>query len=95
MTSLVDAIQESEISDKNPDGRNVMRIMSPQHGDYKQTWDPDNADEVAQAEKTFNDLRKKGMVGYHVGRKGKKTTVMTKFDPDAESLIMAPVLVGG
>ena len=29
-------------------------------GDIKQIWNPDNADEVAAARRTFNDLKAKG-----------------------------------
>ena len=65
-------------------------------GDTTVTWDKDNADEVENAKRTFDDLKKKGFVAYSVkGRNGEKGEILREFDPDAERLIMAPPLVGG
>jgi hypothetical protein len=92
MTGLISALDKVK---KEDDGRHVMSVMAPDQGDYKVTWDPENEDEVKAAQKSFDDLRKKGMACYSVTKKGAKGRVLTKFDPDAEAMIMAPALVGG
>lgn len=64
-------------------------------GDTKTMWDRRNANEVAAARKTFDELKQKGHVAYRVGDDGKATSVMTTFDPDAESVIIRPMAAGG
>ena len=64
-------------------------------GDTKLVWDGDNPDEVSNAKRTFDDLKKKGYVAYSVAKGGAKGEVLRTFDPEAEKLIMAPPLVGG
>jgi hypothetical protein len=65
-------------------------------GDMKIIWSSDNEDEVAQARKTFDDMRAKGYAAYRVeGKKGEKGEVIREFDPAAEKIIMAPAMVGG
>ena len=65
-------------------------------GDIKQIWNPDNADEVAAARRTFNDLKAKGHRAFAVsGVKGKPGEMITEFDPKAGKIIMAPPMAGG
>ena len=72
-----------------------MAVMN-NTGDMKVIWSSDNDDEVAQARKTFNDLRAKGFVAYKVvGKDGLKGEVIREFDADAERIIMAPAMAGG
>lgn len=71
-----------------------MRVMG-RKGDTNIIWDPDNADEVAQARKTFDELRGKRFVAFRVGRGGKKGEQITEFDPGAEKMILAPPMAGG
>lgn len=71
-----------------------MSIMD-RSGDTKVIWDSDNADEVANAERTFNDLKKKGYVAYAVKGDGDKGKVVGEFDEGLEKLILAPALAGG
>lgn len=67
-----------------------------QRGDVKQIWDPANADEVAAARKTFNDLTKKGYLAFAVtGSKGAKGEQIREFDPEASRIILAPPMQGG
>ncbi len=77
------------------DGRCSMHVMTPQHGDFRMTWDPDKPDEVAAAKEQFEKFRKKGYWAYKVNRLGNKGEVVTSFDPEAEKLIMAPQVSGG
>jgi len=64
-------------------------------GDLKVIWDPDNEDEVAAAQQTFDDLRAKGFNAYRVRRRGEAGDVVKEFDPEAEKLILAPPMAGG
>jgi hypothetical protein len=65
-------------------------------GDTKTIWNPDNEDEVANAKRTFDDLRKKGYLAFRViGKEGDKGEQMTEFDPRAGRMIMVPQMRGG
>lgn len=64
-------------------------------GDIKTVWDSDEREEVAAAQKQFDDLRAKGYAAYKVKKDGSKGEVIRKFDPDAEAIILAPPMVGG
>lgn len=70
-------------------------ITLDRSGDTKLIWDSENKEEVDAARKTFNDLRRKGYLGYSVKKSGKKKDVITEFDPDSEKLILAPPMAGG
>ena len=71
-----------------------LRKMGPE-GDTKMVWDADKKDEVEAIEETFNDLRAKGYFAYKVKKDGEKGRVITRFDPDAEKIIMALPMRGG
>jgi hypothetical protein len=65
-------------------------------GDVKTIWNPKNADEVENARKTFNDMKKKGYLAFKVAKDGEKGEQMTEFDPDAAKMIlMVPAFQGG
>lgn len=64
-------------------------------GDVRLMWNPDNAEEVAVARRSFTDLRKKGHLAYAVKEDGKKGTQILEFDPEAEKIILAPAMRGG
>lgn len=72
----------------------TMAVLN-QTGDVKTVWDSENEDEVSAARKQFDDLRKKGFLAYRVKRNGTKGEVIRTFDPEAESIILAPPMVGG
>jgi len=74
--------------------KHEMAILD-ETGDTKLVWDCDNEDEVANAERTFKDLKKKGYVAFKVDKKGEAGSVIEKFDPNAEKLILAPQMAGG
>lgn len=71
-----------------------MKILD-QTGDSKIIWDSGNKDEVDAARETFNKLKKKGFTAFSVGAKGAKDKKVDEFDPEAEKLIMVPILQGG
>jgi hypothetical protein len=65
-------------------------------GDTRIMWDKGNADEVAAAKRTFDDLKKKGYAAFRAeGKQGDKGTQIREFDPDAERIIMCRALQGG
>ena len=64
-------------------------------GDTKLIWAADNADEVENARRTFDDLRKKGFAAFRVNKLGNKGEQMTEFDPAAESVLFIPMMQGG
>jgi hypothetical protein len=64
-------------------------------GDTKLIWDSNNPDEVANAQETFDKLKKKGFIAYSVEKGGGKGKVLAKFDPQAEKIIMTPAMAGG
>lgn len=90
--------QEQELGteqDWPEDGRSAMSIMSLK-GDTKVLWDKRNPDEVANARRTFDELKKKGYAAFRVnGKEGEKGEQMATFDPDAERMIMVPPMKGG
>jgi hypothetical protein len=72
-----------------------MHVLD-REGDTKIIWNPDNEDEVANARRTFDELRRKGFTAYRVDdTTGKRNEVLREFDPDAEKLILRPAMVGG
>lgn len=72
-----------------------MRILSSE-GDSKLIWDKNSDAEIDAAEAQFDMLvGEKNYKAYHVGKNGKKSDVMKKFDPDAEKMILVPPMVGG
>ena len=61
----------------------TMEILD-RTGDTKIIWDSEKKEEVKNAKRTFDDLRKKGYIAYSVKKKGGKGKVLTEFDPEAE-----------
>lgn len=72
----------------------AMEVMDLK-GDTKIIWDSDNQDEVANARRTFKDLKAKRYLSYRVGEGGKKGSLISEFDPEAEKMILTPPLAGG
>ncbi len=72
-----------------------LRIMDAREGDIKIEWDPDNADQLEIAKKAFGEAKRKGMLLYRVGERGRKGEQLTEFDPEAERIVASPRAVGG
>lgn len=65
-------------------------------GDTRITWDRRDADEVANAQATFDKMRGKGFLAYSVNpTDATKGAILTTFDPAAEKIIFAPAHRGG
>jgi hypothetical protein len=71
-----------------------LSVMGRQ-GDTKVIWDANNSDEVENARRTFDDLRKKGFLAFKVKGDAGKGEQITAFDASAERLILAPPMRGG
>ena len=71
-----------------------MSVMGKE-GDTKVIWDPDNEDEVATAERSYNDLIKKRFKAFSVKARGQKGEQMDEWDPDEGKIIMVPRMAGG
>ena len=63
-------------------------------GDSKLLWDPEKPESVEQARIKFDELKRKGYLGYAVLGKG-KGALIREFDPAAGEIIMAPPMAGG
>jgi hypothetical protein len=77
---------------------NVPRELIPEGirgGDTKLIWDKSNADEVENAKRTFDDLKKKGFAAFKVVGEGAKGEQLFSFDSNAERIIMVPQMRGG
>ncbi len=79
----------------------MLRIMS-RRGDDKIAWDSQKVDAndpeavaaVREAERIFNEERKKGTTAFKV-EPGKTVERIDKFDHTAEQIVLVPRVVGG
>jgi hypothetical protein len=79
----------------------MLRVMS-RRGDDRITWDSQkvNANDseavaaIREAERIFNDERKKGATAFKV-QSGQPVERIEKFDGTAEQIILIPRVVGG
>ena len=85
---------EAEIRAAIGSGKHVIHTLD-KTGDTKVIWDPDNEDEVANARRTFDDLKKKGYAAFSANKQGEKGEQIRKFDPEAGRIIMVKALRGG
>jgi hypothetical protein len=58
-----------------------------QSGDDKIVWDKDDVAQTSDAEKKFDEWKKAGYQMFKIGKKGKQTPI-TKFDPEAEEILV-------
>ena len=79
----------------------MLRIMS-RRGDDRISWnnqgvetnDPEAMAAVLEAERIFNDERKKGATAFKV-ESGTTVERIEKFDRSAEQIVLVPRVVGG
>lgn len=83
------------------DEKNTMLVMDPT-GHKTVTWDPDNAESVAEARREFNRLKRQGYQGYRMNVVHQDGVVVeedgeriTEFDPAAGKVLMSPGMAGG
>ncbi len=72
-----------------------MRVMDVDAGDLKVIWDSEKEVEVDAAKAQFDKLVKEGYLAYTVGKEGKPSKQIKKFDPDLEKIILSPPVQGG
>jgi len=75
--------------------KHELKFMDIKEGDVKLQWDPDDKDEIAAAQLTFDKLTKKGYAFFKMNFGGKKGEKISAFDPDIESILGIPQTVGG
>lgn len=73
----------------------IMAVMTAKDGDVKVQWDPAKEEEVAQARKTFDEMKEKRYAAYKMKAGGDRGEQITKFDPKAKSIVLVPPMVGG
>jgi len=79
----------------------MMRILTSL-GDRTVVWDetraevgdPEALEAVREAERIFEEQRRKGATAFRVSR-GNPARRMDRFDPEAERVVMVPGVVGG
>lgn len=65
-------------------------------GDTRVTWDKENPDEVAAARETFERMTKDGKFSaFEQAKLGRRGARVTRFDPEAEKLVLVPQYAGG
>ena len=74
--------------------RSTLHIMD-HTGHTTKEWDPAVASEVEAARAAFNQMKGRGYLAYSVNTKGDKGEVIKGFDPNAESIVMSPQMIGG
>lgn len=71
-----------------------MSIMD--HSGHKELkWNTALFEEVAQAQKTFDDLTRMGYSAFASKEKAQVKHLINQFDPTAAEVIMVPKTVGG
>ena len=72
----------------------TMSVLNRQ-GDMTVTWDSEVESEVEHARQTFDRMRRKGHAAYRTREGGQRGEQISRFDPEAESILLAPPLAGG
>ena len=72
-----------------PPGHGCISKLTSDDGDFRFTWDPGNADDVANARQAFDDLRGKGYALYAI--EGEERTQIRRFDPSAGAMRVVAV----
>jgi hypothetical protein len=72
----------------------AIQIVMDQTGDRRHQFDPRNADELAEAEKRFNNLTGSGYTAAARTAVG-ETIKVNSFDPATQETVFYPRLVGG
>jgi hypothetical protein len=72
----------------------ATQIVMDHTGDRRHQFDPQNASELAEAEKRFKELTGLGFTAAERTTTG-ETMKVTSFDPTARETVFFPRLVGG
>jgi len=72
----------------------AMQIVMDRTGDSRHSFDPNDAEELAKAERRFYELTKVGFTAAVRTGQGQVSQIRS-FDPSAEETVFFPRLVGG
>jgi hypothetical protein len=72
----------------------AMQIVMDQTGDTRHSFNPEDAQELAKAERRFNELTGVGFTAAVRTASGEVNKIRS-FDPTAEETLFFPRLVGG
>jgi hypothetical protein len=72
----------------------AIQIVMDHTGDSRYSYDPNNAQELAEAEQRFYELTKVGFTAAVRTGAGQVSQIRS-FDPNAEESVFFPRLVGG
>lgn len=90
MSVLVGPMKPERLKEYFPEGTVLTA------GDTKLIWDSDKEAEVEAARSTFDKLTAKGYIAFRAeGKDGHQGEKITKFDPNAERIILVPKIQGG
>jgi hypothetical protein len=73
--------------------KHILRILDVKAGDLTFEWEPDDGGGVALAEREFDAAKEKGLDAY--ATTGEASTIIKEFDPEADTIVMAPRINGG
>lgn len=74
----------------------VFRLLTPEHGDLRLSWDSDAPQAVKDAEVTFNRLKSTGLTPYRMGGDKKPVNRLDAFDNKELDVVFLPMaLVAG
>jgi hypothetical protein len=74
---------------------NTMKILG-KLGDTEVKWDPATGYGLKTAKRLFDEKTQRGRyLAFIEGPGGDGVTMLRQFDPNAESIILAPRLIGG
>lgn len=71
-----------------------LEIMSAQTGHDEKAWDKSDPVSVKEAQARFNELTKRGYFAARQEADGSHTQ-LREFDPEAETIVLRPQLIGG
>lgn len=72
----------------------ILRILNFD-GDRRLVWRRESEDEIKEAKKAFREALASGSMAYKVDNKGQRSSQIHEFDPDAEEIIVVPIVTGG
>lgn len=72
------------------------RLIIPDESGHRElAWTDLNEEELREAERAFNDAVTRGFVPHVPGTNGEPGTVIHRFEPNAEEIVLLRPLVGG
>lgn len=72
----------------------IMQCMDDT-GHHTVSWNPDDADDVANAKTAFDEQIAAGFRAFRADEKGRQGAQIREFDPTAAKIVMVPRIAGG